>query len=304
MALQEKDVNNGTPAVTAAALAAEEQQRAVFSRIPSRTWRWLGANTAYMPEGLTGEPVTQTITVEPGQRDAVVLSERESGAYTVQADVQEGAVLDLVKVQLVPDDAPYTSRIHIHLGRGAKLNYTAIEAGAVHTASELEVDMEGDDSQSDIWSLYFGDGESEIDLNYIIRQRGQRTDANMQVRGALLGHAEKTFRGTLDFQRGSAGSVGRENEEVVLLSPGVRNRSVPIMLSHEDDVDGHHAVSIGKMDENKLYYLMSRGLDLAAAQRLVVEASFQPVLDRIPQSEQILREEIDAYLLGRLSENE
>ena len=63
MALQEKDVNNGTPAVTAAALAAEEQQRAVFSRIPSRTWRWLGANTAYMPEGLTDEPVTQTITV-------------------------------------------------------------------------------------------------------------------------------------------------------------------------------------------------------------------------------------------------
>ncbi len=76
------------------------------------------------------------------------------------------------------------------------------------------------------------------------------------------------------------------------------------MLSHEDDVDGHHAVSIGKMDENKLYYLMSRGLDLAAAQRLVVEASFQPVLDRLPASESALREEIDAYLLGRLSENE
>ena len=121
----------------------------------------------------------------------------------------------------------------------------------------------------------------------------------MQVRGALLGGAEKTFRGTLDFLEGSKGSVGREDEEVMVLSDHVQNRSVPIMLSHEDDVDGHHAVSIGKMDEEKLFYLMSRGLDLAEAQKLVVEANFQPVLDRIDNEE--LKAEIDAYLQRRLS---
>ena len=71
------------------------------------------------------------------------------------------------------------------------------------------------------------------------------------------------------------------------------------MLSHEDDVDGHHAVSVGKMDEDKLFYLMSRGLDLAEAQRLVVEASFNPVLDRLPDD--ALKEEIDTYLQRRLS---
>ena len=121
----------------------------------------------------------------------------------------------------------------------------------------------------------------------------------MQVRGALLGGAAKTFRGTLDFLEGSKGSVGREDEEVMVLSDHVQNRSVPIMLSHEDDVDGHHAVSICKMDEEKLFYLMSRGLDLAEAQKLVVEANFQPVLDRIDNDE--LKAEIDAYLQRRLS---
>ena len=93
--------------------------------------------------------------------------------------------------------------------------------------------------------------------------------------------------------------MGREDEEVMVLSDHVQNRSVPIMLSHEDDVDGHHAVSIGKMDEEKLFYLMSRGLDLAEAQKLVVEANFQPVLDRIDNDE--LKAEIDAYLQRRLS---
>ena len=106
------------------------------------------------------------------------------------------------------------------------------------------------------------------------------------------------FRGTLDFVQGARGSVGKEDEEVTILSPHARNRSVPLMLSHEGDVDGHHAVSIGRMDEDKLFYLMSRGLDERAAQQLIVEASFEPVLARIESDE--LRTEIGSYLERRL----
>ena len=136
-------------------------------------------------------------------------------------------------------------------------------------------------------------------MNYIIRQAGRDTRASMQVHGALAGEADKIFRGTLDFIRGAKGSIGREKEEVVLLSPKVRNRSVPLMLSGEDDVDGHHAVSVGKMDENKLFYLMSRGLDPAAAQRLVVEAALAPVLARVPDGQ--LAAEVREHIEGRLS---
>ena len=120
----------------------------------------------------------------------------------------------------------------------------------------------------------------------------------MQVRGALLGHCVKNFRGTLDFIQGARGSVGKEDEEVTILSPHARNRSVPLMLSHEGDVDGHHAVSIGRMDADKLFYLMSRGLDERAAQQLIVEASFAPVLERI--TDEKLRTEIGDYLERRL----
>ena len=93
--------------------------------------------------------------------------------------------------------------------------------------------------------------------------------------------------------------MGRESEEVILLSPKVRNRSVPLMLSGEADVDGHHAVTIGKMDENKLFYLMSRGLDGEEAKKLVVEAALAPVLSRLPDA--ALAEEIRAAIEGRLS---
>ena len=281
-------------------MATANTAKNIFSEIPMRTWRWLGVNEVPEPENVTGQLQHTALQVDAGKKDEVVYVNREGGAQDLTIDIAAGAQLHLINVQLAPVDAAYTSRIKVHVGEDAQFSYTVVEGGSRHTASELTVELAGDESRADVWGLYFGDGEQKIDLNYIIRQQGKRTDANMQVRGALLGHSEKTFRGTLDFLEGTKGSVGRENEEVTLLSDAVRNRSVPIMLSHEDDVDGHHAVSIGKMDEAKLFYLMSRGLDLAEAQRLVVEASFNPVLDRI--HDEALRTEIDTYLKGRLAD--
>ena len=249
-----------------------------------RTWRWLGVNEIKQPAGIeaAGELPRQQIVVEPGQSDEVVLEHREGGAHETVVHVGKGAKLHLVLAELAPSDAPYTNRVKVQVDEDGAFSYTGAEVGGKTTATELTVNLAGDRSTADVWALYFGDEERLLDLNYIIRQAGKKTDANMQVRGTLMGKATKNFRGTLDFLEGTKGSVGRENEEVMLLDEGVRNRSVPIMLSHEDDVDGHHAVAVGRMDEAKLFYLMSRGLDMEEAKSLVVEASLRPVIDRIP----------------------
>ena len=270
----------------------------VFSRIPMPTWRWLGVNDLPVPAGLVDTRDEIRLSAAAGERSKYTVELRENGAQEIYVDVAEGAELALTYIQFAPTDAPVASRIHANVARGGLFSCTLIEAGAAHTASELRVTLAGDEARADVWGLYFGDEERKIDLNYIIRQEGRRTDANMQVRGALLDRSVKTFRGTLDFIEGARGSVGKEDEEVTILSPHARNRSVPLMLSHEGDVDGHHAVSIGRMDEDKLFYLMSRGLDERAAQQLIVEASFEPVLARIESDE--LRTEIGSYLERRL----
>ena len=270
----------------------------VFSRIPMPTWRWLGVNDLPMPAGLADTKKEIRLSAVTGEKVQHVVELRENGAQEISVEVAEGAELALTYIQFAPTDAPAASRIHARVARGGLFSCTLIEAGAAHTASEPHVTLAGDEGRADVWGLYFGDEARKIDLNYVIRQEGRRTDANMQVRGALLDHSVKTFRGTLDFIQGARGSVGKEDEEVMLFSPHVRNRSVPLMLSHEGDVDGHHAVSIGRMDEDKLFYLMSRGLDERAAQQLIVEASFEPVLARIEQEE--LRTEIKDYLERRL----
>ena len=270
----------------------------VFSRIPMPTWRWLGVNDLPVPVGLADAKAEIRLSAAAGERAKYVVELRENGAQEIYVDVAEGAEFALTYIQFAPVDVPAASRIHANVARGGLFSCTLVEAGAAHTASELRVTLAGDEARADVWGLYFGDEARKIDLNYVIRQEGRRTDANMQVRGALLDRSVKTFRGTLDFIQGARGSVGKEDEEVMLFSPHVRNRSVPLMLSHEGDVDGHHAVSIGRMDAENLFYLMSRGLDDRAAQQLIVEASFEPVMARIESEE--LRAEIAGYLERRL----
>ena len=275
------------------------QNQEFFSSIPMRTWRWLGVNGAVLPEGLAGVE-TSDIHVKEGEKKEAVYVCRAGGRAEIKAHIEKGAALSLVKVQLVPETESHADDIEVHVEEDGSFSCTIIEVGAKELVSKLTVELQGANAAADIASFYFADKKRKFDFNYLVRQRGAHTDANMQVKGALMDEAQKVFRGTLDFIAGSAGSVGRENEDVIILSPGVRNRSVPLMLSGEGDVDGHHAVSIGKMDEAKLFYLMSRGLDLAEARRLVVEADLFPVLARI--SDEALKEEIAASIEGRIED--
>ena len=241
----------------------------IFGEIPLRSWRWLGVN-----ELKTSAQVEEQII-----------------------DVPDGERRILSDVNLSSENV--ARRIKISVGNGAKVEFVSADVGRGNFSADVEIDLRGDDSTADFDAVYFGDGNRKLDFNYVIRQRGKRTSVTMNVRGALTDRCDKIFRGTLDFQRGSKGSTGRELEEVVILSSGTRNRSVPLMLAAEDEVDGHHAVSVGRLDEEKIFYLTSRGLDESEAERLIVEAAFNPVVDKIPDEN--LRVKLLENLQSRLS---
>ena len=240
----------------------------MLGEIPLRTWRWLGVNDLK-----TSAQVEEQLI-----------------------DVADGETKKLSAVNL--SDSDVARRIRISVGKGARVEFISADLGRGDYSADVEIDLLGDDSAADFEAVYFGDGKRRLDFNYVIRQHGKRTSATMNVRGALTDKSDKIFRGTLDFQRGAKGSTGRELEEVIILSEGTRNRSVPLMLAAEDEVDGHHAVSVGRLDEEKIFYLMSRGLDKSEAQRLIVEAAFNPVIEKITDDN--LRGELLESLQRRL----
>ena len=240
----------------------------MLGEIPLKTWRWLGVN-----EIKTSAQVEEQII-----------------------DVPAGEIKKLSSVNL--SDADIARKIKISVGKGARIEFISADLGRGDYSADIEIDLRGDDASADFEAVYFGDGKRKLDFNYVIHQRGKRTSANMNVRGALTDKSDKIFRGTLDFQRGAKNSTGRELEEVIILSEGTRNRSVPLMLASEDEIDGHHAVSVGRLDEEKIFYLMTRGLDKSEAERLIVEAAFNPVIEKI--SDDNLRGELLETLQWRL----
>lgn len=111
--------------------------------------------------------------------------------------------------------------------------------------------------------------------------------------------AKKHFKGTIDFKRGSKKAKGNENEFCMLLSDTARSIALPMLLCSEEDVEGNHSTSAGKIDNKELFYVQSRGFSKTDAMKLMVRAKFNSIIEKIKDEE--LKEEILNEIDTRLS---
>ena len=116
----------------------------------------------------------------------------------------------------------------------------------------------------------------------------------------MLDSSKKTFRGTIDFVKGAEKSIGDEQENCVIMSDKAKSKSLPVLLCGEEDVEGAHGVSSGKVDESKLFYLMSRGFSEKQAKRLIISANLTKIINNIP--DELIKEEINEYLDKKIGE--
>lgn len=215
------------------------------------------------------------------------------GGFTY-IDVEAGAELKLIKVQSLPGRDTHVDAVDGIIAEGGKADVILCELGSANGFADCNIRLVGKGSNAEVNGLYLGDKRKKLDLNYRIVFMGRETEGAISVKGALSGEARKTLKSTIDFVRGSKGAKGREDETVLALSDKVVNVSSPLLLCGEDDVEGEHATSTGKPDAAKLYYLMSRGFSERDAKKLLVEASFTPILGRIDMPE--LENEVKAYI--------
>lgn len=212
---------------------------------------------------------------------------------------KRGAHLKLVQVQTLSDRSTHFDAVGAMAMDDASIEVIQAEMGGAKTFANCNTRLLGVKSTFDMRIIYLGDGVRNTDLSVVADHFGKKTKSEITARGALLGQSRKIFRGTIDFKKGSSGSFGREEENTLLFSPRVRNRTAPLILCAEEDVDGRHAASVGRMDENRLFYLMTRGLSELDAKKLTIEAEFAPIVAAIPVPE--YRREISDFLQRRLS---
>lgn len=198
---------------------------------------------------------------------------------------KENSVVNIIKIQNLNDTSySFDSNIALVEGNG-KINWVSIELGCNVTGSNYTTVLNGDLSQGALSSIYLGEKERKLDLGYSMIHKGRKSISNIDTKGVLMDNSKKVFRGNLIFKKGAKNSKGAEGEYVLLLDPTVKSDSIPGLFCEEDDVSGEHAASAGQIDKDKLFYLMSRGLDEREAKKLIIQAAFRPVIDKIPIEE-------------------
>ena len=185
------------------------------------------------------------------------------------------ARVDIVSTQTLDDSWTALDDAGIVLDERARVQLRQTVLGAGRSYTGLDADVRGDDARLDIDTRYLGHAAQQRDFNYVAHQRGRRTVCNLDANGVLAGESEKTLRGTIDLVHGCKGSVGSEQETVLLADERVANRTVPVILCDEDDVAGNHGATIGHVAPKQLFYLASRGISPDDAERLFIAAAFE-----------------------------
>ena len=140
----------------------------------------------------------------------------------------------------------------------------------------------GDRSTSELKSVVVGTGDQKINLTSKIVQYGKETDGYILKHGVMKENASSVFNGIGYIKHGGTKSIANQESRVLMLSENARGDANPILLIDEDDVEAGHAVSVGRVDPEQLYYLMSRGISRTEAERLVIHGFLDPVVRELP----------------------
>ncbi|MFH0717149.1 Fe-S cluster assembly protein SufD [Staphylococcus delphini] len=140
----------------------------------------------------------------------------------------------------------------------------------------------GDRSSSELKSVVVGRGTQTINLTSRIVQYGKETDGYILKHGVMKENASSIFNGIGHIKHGGSGSSANQESRVLMLSENARGDANPILLIDEDDVEAGHAASVGRVDPEQLYYLMSRGISQSEAERLVIHGFLDPVVRELP----------------------
>lgn len=236
------------------------------------------------------------ITANENTKSTVIIkytSNQENESYhngIIKSKAEKNAELNIILVNLMNTKSNNFLAIENEFEENAKINYTIVDFGGKHSITNYYSNLLGDNCDNQLNTIYLGKENQVFDLNYIGELRGKKSNIDIEVQGALKDTSKKHFKGTIDFKKGCKKATGNENEACMLLSDTAKSIALPMLLCSEEEVEGNHSSSAGKIGEKELFYIMSRGFELKEAMKLMVRARFNQILEKIENDE--LREEI------------
>ncbi|MBA2337112.1 MAG: Fe-S cluster assembly protein SufD [Acidimicrobiia bacterium] len=239
--------------------------------------------------GSISYPTVLVIAEENALASVVVdVTSDEVDAVTVphiEVAAAPGATVRLSVVQHLGPEVRQIGTLRAAVDRDASAVLAEAGLGGSLARLHLIVDLHGRGSSATVNGVYFGDRSQVLDYRYFMHHAGLDTSSDMFLKGAVEDEALSVFTGLIRIDEGAQRTNAFQTNRNLILSDGAAAQSVPNLEILANDVKCGHASSVGPLDQEQRYYLMSRGLDPAQADRLQVRGFFEQALARFPHPE-------------------
>ncbi len=203
-------------------------------------------------------------------------------AGVVEIHVGQNANLHFVELQSWGRHVWNFSHERARVERGGNLDWIFGAVGSRLTKNFSDLDLVGEGAQGRMSGFYFTDGTQHLDHDTQQNHLAPHTTSDLLFKGALKGKSRSVWQGMIYVAPGAQKTDGYQANRNLVLDEQARADSIPGLEILADDVRCTHGATVGKLEKEPLFYLKSRGIPQADAERLVVEGFFDPIMQRIP----------------------
>jgi Fe-S cluster assembly protein SufD len=221
-------------------------------------------------------------------------------AQVVEVHVGDGADVSVVSLQDLADDTVHLTQHEASVGRDASYKHVAISFGGGVVRMDSNVSYRGPGGSAELLGLYFADEGQHLEHRLFADHNAPHTRSNVIYKGALQGQGAHTvWVGNVLIRKVAEGIETYEQNRNLVLTDGCQADSVPNLEIETGEIEGAgHATTVGRFDDQHLFYLQSRGIPEDEARRLVVHGFFNDIVRRvgIPELEERLMATVEAEL--------
>ena len=258
-----------------------------------------GANLAHVSHILVliDEGASVTFVHESASPDDMGANSMHAGIVEIQ--VMQDASLKFVELQSWGRHVWNFSHERARVERGGNLDWIFGAIGSRLTKNFSELDLAGEGAQGRMSGFYFTDGNQHLDHDTQQNHLAPHTTSDLLFKGALKGRSRSVWQGMIYVAPGAQKTDGYQANRNLVLSDGARADSIPGLEILADDVRCTHGATVGKLEQEPIFYLKSRGIPQAEAEKIVVEGFFDPIFQRIPFEG--VRERFQQYIADKMS---
>jgi Fe-S cluster assembly protein SufD len=155
----------------------------------------------------------------------------------------------------------------------------------------LSATLVGDNSSLTVLAIFLGTGFENITFNTDVTHIGKHTKSLTLIRSVFIDRSVFNNDGMIRIQKGAKDTNGYFDSKILLFDDA-KGRSVPSLEIDENEVKAGHGSTIGRPDENQLFYLRSRGLSEKEAEKLIISGFFEPIIKQLPEVDRRLAKKI------------